>query len=141
MAKFLIGWVERKGQAEGKEQAGLHLIRYCSPFFYFWSFSITPKPDPSHNQSSLIDDVDEKNINSLFWHKGKCITAECSVIKPQAYELFRVVLQKESRQGEIFVFYKTEKVDGEPFFWFQLPERKNQIAVSIAKQLIKTLIK
>ena len=79
------------------------------------------------------------NFNFKFKHEGETIPASCSVIKPQAHYQFRVVVEAEGKNGNVFMLYKVNQGD-KKFFWYPLPGPKEAVAQSIARALTKEFI-
>ena len=79
------------------------------------------------------------NFNFKFKYQGETIPALCSVMKPNAYYQFRVVVEAEGKNGKVFILYKINHGD-KKFFWHPLREPRESVAQSIANALASEFV-
>jgi hypothetical protein len=77
-----------------------------------------------------------------FSHKGKTIPATCHVYYPEKsgsemfynYPIYRVAVNYHKIDPDVYLFYEVDN-DEERFFWYPLPDLKEEISRSIAEHL------
>lgn len=79
-----------------------------------------------------------ENFDIEFKFKGILQKASCQQYQVHNYPQIRVAVDRGRKDCAVYIFYDVKGKDNR-FFWYSLPEPKQEIAKIIAKQLEKIL--
>lgn len=75
-------------------------------------------------------------FNIEFKYREKTFKASCHKFQMFNYPHVRVAVDRGKNHAEIYILYEVKR-EKQKFFWFKLPDKREEIIKSIAKALEK----
>jgi hypothetical protein len=78
--------------------------------------------------------MDVTKFDFEFTYKKRTFKASCYVFMGTNYPRYRVAVFRKDGDADIYILYEINS-EKQKFFWYKLPDKRNEIVAAIAKKL------